>query len=105
MAFAGALVGFSLGWFGYQPGSNVQTPLATTGIILMLTLAPSASYLVLWFLSLFYKPDDKFMEKIQADLEKRKIAASEEENETVPFIQAKRCQYDKYQRKSRLGSR
>ncbi|VDZ76817.1 membrane transport protein [Salmonella bongori] len=31
MAFAGALVGFSLGWFGYQAGSAVQTPLATTG--------------------------------------------------------------------------
>ncbi|EBB3991632.1 MFS transporter [Salmonella enterica] len=89
MAFAGALVGFSLGWFGYQAGSAVQTPLATTGIILMLTLAPSASYLVLWLLSLFYKLDDKFMAKIQVDLEQRKSTVGKDEKEVVTFIPEK----------------
>ncbi|ECS1056505.1 MFS transporter, partial [Salmonella enterica] len=65
------------------------TPLATTGIILMLTLAPSASYLVLWLLSLFYKLDDKFMAKIQVDLEQRKSTVGKDEKEVVTFIPEK----------------
>ncbi|VDZ76818.1 membrane transport protein [Salmonella bongori] len=55
----------------------------------MLTLAPSASYLVLWLLSLFYKLDDKFMAKIQADLAQRKGAVAKDEKEIVTFIPEK----------------
>lgn len=38
MAVAGAAVGFSLGLFGYQAGVTAQTPLATMGIVGLLTL-------------------------------------------------------------------
>ena len=72
MAVAGALVGFSLGWFGYVPGAVTQTPLATTGIIGLLTLGPSVSYLILWWLARFYKLDDAMMTRIQTDLATRK---------------------------------
>ncbi|HEY0211510.1 glycoside-pentoside-hexuronide (GPH):cation symporter [Acerihabitans sp.] len=73
MAVAGALVGFSLGWFGYQAGSPTQNALATTGIIGLLTVGPSLSYLILYWLTRFYKLDDKTMEKIQADLAQRQL--------------------------------
>ena len=68
MAIAGALVGISLGLLGYQAGVNEQTPLATMGIIGLLTIGPAFSYLLLWWLMRFYKLDDKMMEKIQSDL-------------------------------------
>ena len=68
MAVAGALVGVCLGLLGYQAGVDVQTPLATKGIIGLLTIGPAFSYLLLWWLMRFYKLDDKMMEKIQEDL-------------------------------------
>jgi Na+/melibiose symporter and related transporters len=68
MAVAGALVGICLGLLGYQAGIDVQTPLATMGIIGLLTIGPAFSYLLLWWLMRFYKLDDKMMEKIQSDL-------------------------------------
>ncbi len=71
MAVAGAFVGFSLGWFGYQAGNPTQTTLATNGIIGLLTIGPSISYLVLYWLSRFYTLDDKMMNQIQHDLAHR----------------------------------
>ncbi|MFB1117451.1 MFS transporter [Dickeya dadantii] len=71
MAVAGALVGFALGWFGYVAGSPTQTSLATTGIIGLLSIGPSLSYLILYWLTRFYKLDDKTMTQIQADLARR----------------------------------
>jgi sugar (glycoside-pentoside-hexuronide) transporter len=71
MAVAGAFVGFSLGWFGYQAGNPTQTTLATNGIIGLLTIGPSISYLVLYWLSRFYILDDKMMNQIQRDLAHR----------------------------------
>lgn len=68
MAVAGALVGVCLGLLGYQAGVDVQTPLATKGIIGLLTIGPAFSYLLLWWLMRFYKLDNKMMEKIQEDL-------------------------------------
>jgi Na+/melibiose symporter-like transporter len=80
MAVAGAVVGFSLGLFGYQAGVSVQTPMATMGIVGLLTLGPSLSYLVLWWLSRFYKLDDKAMATIQRDLSARQQANSTKVN-------------------------
>lgn len=74
MAVAGAVVGFSLGLFGYQAGVSEQTPMATMGIVGLLTLGPSLSYLVLWWLSRFYKLDDQKMAAIQRDLSARQQA-------------------------------
>lgn len=71
MAVAGAFVGFSLGWFDYQAGNPTQTTLATNGIIGLLTIGPSISYLVLYWLSRFYILDDKMMNQIQRDLAHR----------------------------------
>ena len=73
MAVAGAVVGFSLGMFGYQAGATHQTPVATAGIIGLLTLGPSLSYLILWWLSRFYKLDDQMMKSIQSDLTSRQM--------------------------------
>lgn len=68
MAVAGALVGFSLGWFGYVAGAPTQTASATTGIISLLTLGPSLSYLLLYGMIHFYKLDSVMMDKIHTDL-------------------------------------
>ncbi len=75
MAVAGAAVGFALGLFGYQAGVAEQTPLATAGIVGLLTLGPSISYLILWWLARFYKLDDTMMATIQHDLAAREQAA------------------------------
>lgn len=74
MAVAGAFVGFSLGWFGYQAGIPTQTSLATNGIIGLLTIGPSISYFILYWLTRFYTLDDKMMSKIQHDLAHRQQA-------------------------------
>lgn len=74
MAVAGAFVGFSLGWFGYQAGIPTQTSLATNGIIGLLTIGPSISYFILYWLTRFYTLDDKMMSKIQHDLAQRQQA-------------------------------
>ena len=78
MAVAGAAVGFSLGLFGYQAGVTAQTPLATMGIVGLLTLGPSLSYLLLWWLARFYKLDDKMMQTIQRELSMRQQQAHSE---------------------------
>lgn len=76
MAVAGALVGFSLGLFGYQAGVTAQTPLATMGIVGLLTLGPSLSYFLLWWLARFYTLDDIAMQTIQRELSARQAAQS-----------------------------
>lgn len=73
MAIAGALVGFSLGFFGYVAGSTTQTHLATIGIISLLTIGPSLSYLILYGLIHLYKLDVPMMDKIHADLAQRRL--------------------------------
>lgn len=71
MAVAGALVGFILGWVGYQAGVSNQNPMAVTGIIGLLTIGPSLSYFILYLLSKFYTLDDAMMLKITDDLRQR----------------------------------
>ena len=41
------------------------------GIVGLLTLGPSLSYLLLWWLARFYKLDDKMMQTIQRELSMR----------------------------------
>ncbi|POP43564.1 MFS transporter [Superficieibacter electus] len=83
MAVAGAVVGFALGLFGYQAGVSEQTQLATTGIIGLLTIGPSISYLILWWLARFYKLDDRAMLTIQRDLAARQQAATNVDDEVA----------------------
>ncbi|MFG6653439.1 glycoside-pentoside-hexuronide (GPH):cation symporter [Scandinavium sp. M-37] len=83
MAVAGAFVGFSLGWFGYQAGVPTQTTLATTGIISLLTIGPSISYFILYWLSRFYTLDDQMMSKIQ-----RELALRQQANATSPISES-----------------
>ncbi|PSC95169.1 MFS transporter, partial [Klebsiella pneumoniae] len=49
MAVAGAAVGFRLGYLAIRRAVTAQTPLATMGIVGLLTLGPSLSYLLLWW--------------------------------------------------------
>lgn len=86
MAVAGAFVGFSLGWFGYQAGVPTQTALATNGIIGLLTVGPSLSYLILYWLTRFYTLDDKMMSKIQYDLAQRQQAADSHREDETPVL-------------------
>lgn len=86
MAVAGAFVGFSLGWFGYQAGVPTQTSLATHGIIGLLTIGPSLSYLILFGLAHFYKLDDKMMSQIQYDLAQRQNVINETTGKHSPVI-------------------
>ncbi|MGY5958262.1 glycoside-pentoside-hexuronide (GPH):cation symporter [Kosakonia sp. BK9b] len=69
MAVAGAMVGFSLNGFGYQAGSATQSTAAITGIVSLLTIGPSLSYLILYALSFFYKLDDDLMRKIHDEID------------------------------------
>ena len=57
---------------------SAQTPLATMGIVGLLTLGPSLSYLLLWWLARFYKLDDKMMQTIQRELSMRQQQAHSE---------------------------
>ncbi|WP_330982356.1 MULTISPECIES: glycoside-pentoside-hexuronide (GPH):cation symporter [Enterobacterales] len=86
MAVAGAFVGFSLGWFGYQAGVPAQTALATHGIIGLLTLGPSLSYFILYWLSRFYTLDDTMMGKIQRELAQRQQAESNNTEQESPLL-------------------
>lgn len=86
MAFAGAIVGFSLGWFGYVAGAPTQSSLATQGIIGLLTLGPAVSYLILFWLARFYTLDDQAMKAIQADLASRQVTTSDYGAPTDPAL-------------------
>ncbi len=86
MAVAGAMVGFSLGWFGYQAGSATQSSAAITGIVSLLTIGPSLSYLVLWCLSWFYKLDDDMMLKIHRDINAKTAPTQRDSVDVAPGV-------------------
>jgi sugar (glycoside-pentoside-hexuronide) transporter len=72
MAASGAVVGFLLSGLGYQAGVPQQTPAAVTGIVFLLSVGPSISYLAMSLLTRFYKLDDSMLNKIRVDVDARR---------------------------------
>ena len=77
MAVSGAIVGFLLSGLGYQAGVSQQTPSAVTGIIFLLSVGPSISYLAMSLLTRFYKLDDAMLNKIRIDVDARRTQSSD----------------------------
>lgn len=72
LAIVGAMVGFLLSWYGYDPGAKAQSDSAINGIMLLFTIIPGVGYLITAGVVRLLKVDREFMQKIQSDLEKRR---------------------------------
>ena len=67
MGIAGALVGFLLTYFQYQPNVE-QTPFALHGIVLMLTLIPGFFHTVMGLLMFKYRLNDKYYTEVKEQI-------------------------------------
>jgi glycoside/pentoside/hexuronide:cation symporter, GPH family len=65
MGVAGAVVGSLLALFGYVP-DQVQTPLALTGIALMLTIIPGVFHTIMGLLMFRYHITDEYYDRLKA---------------------------------------
>ena len=73
LAVAGAMVGFLLSFYGYDAGAKAQSPEAVNGIVLLFTVIPGVGYLITAGVVRLLKVDRNMMQKIQQDLEKRRL--------------------------------
>jgi GPH family glycoside/pentoside/hexuronide:cation symporter len=73
LAIAGAMVGFLLSWYGYDAGAKQQSPESINGIVMLFTIIPGVGYLITAGVVRLLKVDRELMQRIQADLEKRRI--------------------------------
>ncbi|BCG10747.1 MULTISPECIES: glycoside-pentoside-hexuronide (GPH):cation symporter [Buttiauxella] len=73
LAIAGAMVGFLLSWYGYDAGAKQQSPESINGIVMLFTIIPGVGYLITAGVVRLLKVDREMMQRIQADLEKRRI--------------------------------
>ncbi|MGK7244917.1 glycoside-pentoside-hexuronide (GPH):cation symporter [Buttiauxella agrestis] len=72
LAIAGAMVGFLLSWYGYDAGAKQQSPESINGIVMLFTIIPGVGYLITAGVVRLLKVDREMMQRIQADLEKRR---------------------------------
>jgi glycoside/pentoside/hexuronide:cation symporter, GPH family len=70
MAVAGGMVGVLLTYFNYQP-NVAQTPLALTGIALMLTIIPGFFHFLMGVLMFKYRISDDYYGEVKADMKSR----------------------------------
>ena len=70
-ALAGVVTMWILGVFGYE-ANMAQSPQSLIGIRALISIIPSVGSVLCAVLILFYKLDDKFVKKIQIELENRK---------------------------------
>ena len=73
LAIAGAMVGFLLSWYGYDAGAKQQSPESINGIVMLFTIIPGVGYLITAGVVRLLKVDRELMQRIQADLDKRRI--------------------------------
>ncbi len=73
LAIAGAMVGFLLSWYGYDAGAKQQSPDSINGIVMLFTIIPGVGYLITAGVVRLLKVDRELMQRIQLDLEKRRI--------------------------------
>ncbi len=71
MALGGGLIGWLLSLFNFQP-NVAQAQETLVGIRLMMSYIPAATTILAGIVASFYKLDDQTMEKIEADLARRK---------------------------------
>jgi GPH family glycoside/pentoside/hexuronide:cation symporter len=67
MAIAGGLVGILLTYFNYQP-NHAQTPLAMTGIALMLTIIPGFFHFLMGLLMFKYRISDHYYGEVKEEM-------------------------------------
>jgi GPH family glycoside/pentoside/hexuronide:cation symporter len=77
LAVAGAMVGFLLSWFGYDASLKQQSAPALNGIVLLFTVIPGIGYFITAIVVRMLKVDRTLMQRIQADLEKRRASYQE----------------------------
>ncbi len=75
MAVAGALVGVLLTWFQYVPNQQ-QSPLALTGIALMLTVIPGFFHFIMGMLMFKYRISDSYYTEVKAEMRTHGYVAS-----------------------------
>ncbi|GDX07666.1 glycoside-pentoside-hexuronide (GPH):cation symporter [Buttiauxella sp. A111] len=73
LAIAGAMVGFLLSWYGYDAGAKQQSADSINGIVMLFTIIPGVGYLITAGVVRLLKVDREMMQRIQADLEKRRL--------------------------------
>ncbi|MEW7313631.1 MFS transporter [Buttiauxella gaviniae] len=73
LAIAGAMVGFLLSWYGYDAGAKQQSADSINGIVMLFTVIPGVGYLITAGVVRLLKVDRELMQRIQLDLEKRRI--------------------------------
>ncbi len=71
LTLGGALVGWILAFYGFVP-NVVQTPEATTGIIMLMSIYPAIFGLIGVILMFFYPLNNEMMTKIEEDLTARR---------------------------------
>jgi Na+/melibiose symporter-like transporter len=67
------MVGFLLSWYGYDAGAKQQSPDSINGIVMLFTIIPGVGYLITAGVVRMLKVDRELMQRIQLDLEKRRI--------------------------------
>jgi len=68
----GAVLGWMLGSFGYNGDLEIQAPETIQGIRLLISVIPAAMAVLTFGGMIFYKLDEKTMDKIKVDLEERR---------------------------------
>jgi GPH family glycoside/pentoside/hexuronide:cation symporter len=71
LTLGGALVGWILAFYGFVP-NQAQTPEATTGIIMLMSIYPAIFGFIGVILMFFYPLTNKMMSKIEEDLTVRR---------------------------------
>jgi GPH family glycoside/pentoside/hexuronide:cation symporter len=80
-AVGGALLGWLLAYFTYQPQSTTQSPAAIQGIVLLFTLVPALGHFLIIGLVSRYRLNHERCEQIQTELGRRHSGASSSSSE------------------------
>lgn len=73
MAAGGAILGWLLGYYGYQSHTDTQSPEAIAGIVVLFTLAPAIGHGILMCVVRLYRLNDQRCEEIRTALLERQV--------------------------------
>lgn len=83
MAAGGAILGWLLGYYGYQSHAEAQSPEAIAGIVVLFTLAPAIGHGVLMCVVRLYRLNDQRCEEICMALAERQVTRAEVQAEQL----------------------
>ncbi|MCB0732472.1 MAG: MFS transporter, partial [Ignavibacteriae bacterium] len=72
LTLGGALVGYILAYYGFV-ANEVQSAESVNGIIMLMSIFPAAFGIIGTLLMIFYPLNNKMMEKIESDLNERRM--------------------------------